>query len=124
MNCLRDAIHGRRPHSPPSKPCGVQVSVKGKGAGNACPPNVKVDENMYTVGVLGFGTVISNSIKQIGRQKEGCRSGFPVGSRITTPPGCTASTVIEMESQTAGNVVREKMAVSQISFMISSQIEE
>jgi hypothetical protein len=104
------------PHS--SKPCGVQVSVTGKGAGNACPPNVKVDENVYTVGVLGFGTVRSNSRIQSGWQKEGCSTGFAVGSRITTPPGCIASMVRGRESQTAGKVVRKKMAASEVSFIL------
>lgn len=105
----------------PHVPGFTQVTVNGIGVGNSCPPNVRVDENVYTVGVLGVGTLVSNSRTQNGRQKDGCRSGFPVGSRITSPPGCTASTVNETESQTAGRVVRKKIAVSQISFMIFPQ---
>jgi hypothetical protein len=97
--------------------CGLQVSVNGRELGNGCPPNVKVDENVYTVGVLGVGTKIPNCRTQIGRQKDGCRSGFPVGSRVTSPPGCEAEAVNGTESQSAGNVVRRKMAVSQISFI-------
>jgi hypothetical protein len=80
-----------------------------------CSPNVKVDENVYTVGVLGSGRKVPNCRRHCGKQKDGCRRGFPLGSIVSDPPGWSGETVNGTESQNAGKVAREKMAASEIS---------
>ena len=106
----------------PGFPWGVQIIVNGAPT-MTCPANVRVDENVYVVGVLGFGSEVSNCRKHTGRQKDDRRSGFPLGSMVTNPLGCTATTVNGTESQNADNVANKRKAESEISLMIFSSAE-
>jgi hypothetical protein len=102
----------------PGFSCGVHVIVIGAPT-ITNPPTARVDENAYTVGMLGSGRNVSNCRKQTGEQKDGCRSGFSLGFIVTSPLGCRTATVNGTESQNADRVAKKNKAARETSFILS-----